>query len=169
MQALVSFIDRVNRFIGRGVSVAVLLMTITTFAVVVLRYGFDTGWIALQESVMYLHAMVFMLGAAYTLADEGHVRVDIFYRRFSPSGKALVNILGTLVLLFASCIFILFMSWDYVSTSWRLLESSKEAGGLPLVFLLKGLIPLFCLLMMLQGLSEILRNLQLLLSHRESQ
>ena len=78
MQALVAFIDKFNRSIGRGVSIAVLLMTLVMFAVVVLRYGFSTGWIALQESVMYLHAMVFMLGAAYTLADDGHVRVDIF-------------------------------------------------------------------------------------------
>lgn len=169
MHALVSFVDKFNRIIGRGVSVGVLLMTLVTFAVVVLRYGFSTGWIALQESVMYLHALVFMLGAAYTLADDGHVRVDIFYRKFSPLGKAVVNILGTLLLLFPTCIFIMLMSWDYVAISWQLLESSKEAGGLPLVFLLKGLIPLFCVTMMLQGASEILRNIQILVSQRESQ
>lgn len=158
MLAFVTFIDKFNRLIGRGVSVAVLLMTLITFLVVVLRYGFDTGWIALQESVMYLHAMLFMLGAAYTLREDGHVRVDVFYRSFSEKGKALVNLVGTLLLLFPTCIFILFMSWDYVSTSWRLLESSKEAGGLPLVFILKSLIPIFCVLIMLQGGAEILRN-----------
>ena len=168
MQTIVSFIDKINRIIGRGVSIAVLLMTLVMFAVVVLRYGFSTGWIALQESVMYLHAMLFMLGAAYTLGDDGHVRVDIFYRRFTAHTKALINISGTLFLLFPTCIFILIMSWDYVATSWRLLESSKEAGGLPLVFLLKSLIPIFCVLLMLQGLAEILRHTQVVMSKRES-
>jgi TRAP-type mannitol/chloroaromatic compound transport system permease small subunit len=168
VQALVAFIDKFNRSIGRGVSIAVLLMTLVMFAVVVLRYGFSTGWIALQESVMYLHAMVFMLGAAYTLADDGHVRVDIFYRRCSVRCKAIINIIGTLLLLYPTCIFILSMSWDYVMTSWRLLESSKEAGGLPLVFLLKSLIPTFCVLLMLQGLAEILRHTQQLSTNRDS-
>ena len=167
MQTLVSFIDQLNRTIGRVVSVAVLLMTLITFVVVVLRYGFDTGWIALQESVMYLHAFLFMLGAAYTLGEDAHVRVDIFYRRFSAKKKALVNLIGALLLLLPTCIFIIVMSWDYVATSWRLLESSKEAGGLPLVFVLKSLIPVFCGLLILQGTADILRNTQVLTKQGE--
>jgi TRAP-type mannitol/chloroaromatic compound transport system permease small subunit len=142
-------------------------MTLITFVVVVLRYGFDTGWIALQESVMYLHAFLFMLGAAYTLGDDAHVRVDIFYRRFSAKKKALVNLFGALLLLLPTCIFIIVMSWDYVATSWRLLESSKEAGGLPLVFVLKSLIPIFCGLLILQGIADILRNTQVLTKQGE--
>ncbi|MDM7861488.1 TRAP transporter small permease subunit [Alteromonas sp. ASW11-36] len=155
-------IDTFNRVIAKLASIGLLLMTLITFAIVVLRYGFDTGWIALQESVMYLHALVFMLGAAYTLREDGHVRVDIFYRKFSLRVQAFINIFGTLLLLFPVCIFILVISWDYVSNSWRLLEASKEAGGLPLVFVLKSLIPAFSVLMLLQGLADILRNIVLI-------
>ncbi|WP_240615636.1 TRAP transporter small permease subunit [Alteromonas facilis] len=168
MHALSATIDRVIRFIGQCASVGILLMTLITFVVVVLRYGFGTGWIALQESVMYLHALVFMLGAAYTLRDDGHVRVDIFYRKFSEKQQAMVNIAGTLLLLFPVCIFIFAMSWDYVMKSWQLLESSKEAGGLPLVFVLKSLIPAFCALMLLQGVSDLIRYAAVITQRKES-
>ena len=157
MQSVSTFLDSLSRWIGRIASVGILFMTVVTFVIVVLRYGFGIGSIALQESVMYMHAVVFMLGAAYTLREDGHVRVDIFYRQFSPKLKAIVNLLGTLLLLFPVCIFILVISWDYVASSWQLLESSREAGGLPLVFVLKSLIPAFCVLMLLQGLSDCIR------------
>ena len=152
-------IDTLNSTIAKVASFGLLLMTLITFAIVVFRYGFDTGWIALQESVMYLHGFVFMLGAAYTLREDGHVRVDIFYRKFSERSKALVNILGTLLLLMPVCVFVFTVSWSYVSNSWQLLEASKEAGGLPLVFLLKSLIPAFSLLLFLQGLADVIRNI----------
>lgn len=157
MHSVSTFLDSLSRWIGRIASVGILFMTVVTFVIVVLRYGFGIGSIALQESVMYMHAVVFMLGAAYTLREDGHVRVDIFYRQFSPKLKAIVNLLGTLLLLFPVCIFVLVISWDYVASSWQLLESSREAGGLPLVFVLKSLIPAFCILMLLQGLSDCIR------------
>ncbi|MBT0585914.1 TRAP transporter small permease subunit [Alteromonas sp. SM 2104] len=142
-------------------------MALITFLVVVLRYGVGIGWLALQESVMYLHAMVFMLGAAYTLREDGHVRVDVFYRRFGVGGQAWVNIVGTVLLLFPVCVFIFVMSWDYVARSWSLLESSQEAGGLPLVFLLKSLIPMFCIMMFLQGIADIIRYINVLRTDSE--
>lgn len=107
---------------------------------------------------MYLHAAVFLLGAAHALRSNEHVRVDIFYRQFSAKHKAWVDIFGTLVLLLPVNIFILIVSWNYVMVSWQLLESSQEAGGLPLVFVLKTLILLFAFTMSLQGLAELLRN-----------
>lgn len=103
---------------------------------------------------MYLHAAVFMLGCAHTLKADEHVRVDIFYRNWSAKTRAMIDLAGALLLLLPVNIFIFFMSWDYVATSWRLLEDSPEAGGLPLVFLLKSLIPLFCLTMSLQALAQ---------------
>ncbi|WP_332874304.1 TRAP transporter small permease subunit [Bowmanella yangjiangensis] len=124
------------------------------FTIVLLRYGFNLGWIAMQESAMYLHAAVFMLGCAHTLKADEHVRVDIFYRNWSAKTRAMIDLAGALFLLLPVNIFIFFMSWDYVATSWRLLEDSPEAGGLPLVFLLKSLIPLFCLTMSLQALAQ---------------
>ncbi len=155
-------IDTINRLICRCVSVATLLMVLITFAVVVLRYGLNVGWIALQESVMYLHAAVFMLAAAYTLRADGHVRVDVFYRRWTPRTQAAINLFGTLILLAPTCVIVLIYSAPYVSESWRLMESSIEAGGLPLVFVLKTLIPVSAGLLLLQGVSDALRNIMII-------
>lgn len=112
----------------------------------------------MQESVMYLHAMVFLLGSAHALKSNEHVRVDIFYRGFSAQRKAWVDIFGSVFLLLPVNIFILVISWQYVASSWSMFEGSQEAGGLPLVFILKSLILLFALTMTLQGIAEIIRN-----------
>ncbi len=152
---------------GRLVAWFTLLMVLVTFAVVVLRYAFNTGWIAMQESITYLHALVFMLGAAYTLRHGGHVRVDIFYQKFSEKGRAWVNLLGTALLLYPLMIFILWISWDYVSESWMVWEGSREAGGLPGVFLLKTLLLLMPVAMMLQGLALMLRSLAVIRGRRD--
>lgn len=159
-----SFIDALNEFVGALIAWLTLFMVIVTFTVVVLRYGFDLGWIAMQESVTYLHAFVFMAGAAYTLKHNGHVRVDIFYTRMSASTQAWVNLLGTLGMLLPVCVFILWVSWDYVISSWSLLEGSREAGGLPLVFVLKSFIPLLVVLLALQGISVVCRSVLTILA-----
>lgn len=151
-------LDLLNEYVGRATAWLTVLMVITTFAVVMLRYVFDLGWIAMQESVTYMHATVFMLGAAFTFKREGHVRVDVFYRNFGPKGQALVDILGGLLLLLPITLFILWSSWGYVADSWRVLEGSREAGGLPLVFALKTLIPVMAVLLLLQGVADILRK-----------
>jgi TRAP-type mannitol/chloroaromatic compound transport system permease small subunit len=159
-------IDRITRLIdgfsdvcGRAIAWLTLCMVLTQFAVVILRYVFELGWIAMQESILFMHAVVFLLGAAYTLRHEGHVRVDIFYRRLSRQGQALVDALGTLFLLLPVCGYIFSASWGYVADSWQLLEGSREAGGLPGVFLLKTSILLMAGLLSLQGLSMLLKNL----------
>lgn len=152
-------IDRANSGLSAIVCWFTLLMVVITFAIVVLRYGFNLGWIAMQESVMYLHAGVFLLGSAHALRVNEHVRVDIYYRQFSEKRKALVDIFGSVFLLLPVNIFILVASWSYVMMSWRLLERSQEAGGLPLVFILKTLILLFALSMSLQGIAELIKNI----------
>ncbi|NEX15449.1 MAG: C4-dicarboxylate ABC transporter permease [Halochromatium sp.] len=133
-------------------------MVLVTFVVVVLRYVFDSGSIALQESVTYLYAVLFMLGAAYTLQQDGHVRVDILYQRFSRRGRAWVDLLGTLFLLVPVSVFLLLSSWDYVADAWAVREGSREAGGIPGVWLLKTLLLLMPVLMLVQGLIWLLRN-----------
>ncbi len=153
-QLIDNFID----VFGKGLSWLTLLMAVITFAIVVLRYVLNLGSIALQESVLYLHALVFMGASAYTLQHDGHVRVDVLYRRLSPRTQAWINLSGTLLLLFPVCIFITFISIGYVSSSWVILESSSEAGGLPAIFLLKSLIFLLAGTLLLQGLSEIIKN-----------
>ncbi|MDH5408762.1 MAG: TRAP transporter small permease subunit [Gammaproteobacteria bacterium] len=157
MNNLIDALENFSEKTGRAIAWLTLLMVVITFLVVVLRYVFDTGWIALQESVTYLHAMVFLLGAAYTMKQEAHVRVDIFYRKMNPTRQAWVDLLGGLLLLLPVCLFIFIASWEYVVSSWSLLEGSPEAGGLPLVFLLKSCILLMSGLVLLQGLAHSLR------------
>jgi TRAP-type mannitol/chloroaromatic compound transport system permease small subunit len=169
MQKIVQTIDRINDLIGRSISWLTLVMVIVTFLIVVLRYVFSIGSIAMQESVIYLHALVFMLGAAYTLKRNAHVRVDIFYEKMNPRSRAWVDLLGAVLLLVPFCLFIIFISWNYVSLSWSLLESSRDAGGLPAVFLLKTTIPAMAVLVMLQGIAQGLRSILLLSGHAMSE
>ncbi len=163
LDKLIAGIDRITEVTGRSIAWLTLAMVALTCAVVVLRYGLEIGSIALQESVIYFHAVVFLLGAGYTLRHDGHVRVDIFYRRMGPRARAAVNLIGTLCLLIPVSLFIAWSSWEYVSFSWQIREDSQEAGGLPYVYLLKSLIPMLSAVLILQGVAEGLRNLQVLL------
>lgn len=158
MERIADGIDFLNEWIGRAVSWCTLAMVLVTFAVVVLRYGFRIGSIPMQESITYFHALVFMLGAAYTLRHDAHVRVDVFYHRFSPRRRALVDVAGTLLFLFPVAAFLFVTSLDYVAESWRVLESSREPGGLPWVYLLKAVIPVAAVLLALQGVALLLRS-----------
>ena len=117
----------------------------------------------MQESVVFMHALVFLLGAAYTLKHAGHVRVDIFYRQFSNTQQAWVNLLGSLFLLFPMFIFIAWISLDYVLSSWNINESSREAGGLAYVYILKASLFIMPLLVLIQGSALILTSLQTIL------
>jgi TRAP-type mannitol/chloroaromatic compound transport system permease small subunit len=154
-----AFID----LIGRGVSWLSLALVLLTCLVVLLRYVFDIGWIAMQDAISSLHATLFLLAAAYTLKYNEHVRVDIFYQHLNERGRAWIDLLGAVLILFPVCIFIFWISWLYVSDSWRIFESSSETGGLPGVYLLKSMILLMAALLMLQGLALILKNLSVLL------
>jgi TRAP-type mannitol/chloroaromatic compound transport system permease small subunit len=152
-------LGRVAETVGNTAAWLALALVLVTFAVVLLRYLFNLGWIAMQESILYLHASLFLLGAAYTLRKDGHVRVDIFYRGFGARRKALVDLFGALFLLLPVCSFLLWISWDYVASAWALREGSPEAGGLPYVYLLKSLIPAAALLLTVQGISQVLASL----------
>ena len=164
LNRFISAIERLIDFSGRAVSWLTLLMVLVTFVVVVLRYAFDTGSIALQESITWLHAMVFMIGAAWAMREGAHVRVDIFYTRFSDRGRAWVDLLGSLFLLLPVMVFIGWISWQYICESWGVHEGSREAGGLPGVFLLKSLILVMAALLNLQGLVDIVHNIRRLRS-----
>ena len=153
MQNFCDKIDALNERVGKLAAWFVLAMVFITFLVVVLRYGFNFGRIALQESTTYLHAFIFMLAGAYTLKHNEHVRVDIFYQDMSLRNKSKVDLFGTLFLLLPFAGFILWASFDYVLNSWKLLEGSREAGGLPLVYIIKSLIPLMSVLLFLQAIS----------------
>ena len=159
MKKLYNTLHAINEVTGKAIAWLTLLMMLVTFSIVLLRYIFDLGWVAMQESVVYMHATVFMLGAAYTMKHQGHVRVDIFYQRFTMKTRAWVDLIGTLLLLFPVSIFIAWMGWEYVVDAWRVHEGSREAGGLPGVFLLKSLIILMPTLLIVQGLAMLIEQI----------
>ena len=129
------------------------LMMFLTVSIVALRYGFNIGSIALQELSNYCHASAFLLASAFTLRAEEHVRVDIFYASMTQRQQAWVNTFGTLFLLFPFVLFCLYAGGHFFVAAWQIKESSSEPGGLPFVYLLKGLIPLSMLLLLLEALS----------------
>ncbi|MGA8494754.1 MAG: TRAP transporter small permease subunit [Xanthobacteraceae bacterium] len=150
-------IDRVIAAIGRAATWCSLYIVLAEFAVVVLRYALGIGSIRLQESVLYAHAALFMLAAAWTLQVGGHVRVDVFYAQASPRRRAVIDLVGAVIFLFPFAIAIAVLSLPYVERSWAIFEGSRETSGLPLVYLLKTLIPLFALLIGLQGIAQAIR------------
>ena len=156
--ALTKAIDRFTDFTGRLVSWLTVVMVFVVLAVVVTRYFLQVGSIALQETVTYLHCLVFLMGLAFTLKHDGHVRVDIFYRGFALKSKAIVNLLGGVLFLVPVCLLIFFTSLDYVLASWAIRETSAENNGLPFVYLLKTLMLLMPMTLLLQGIAEIIKN-----------
>ena len=160
--ALVRLLDGFSEWTGRLIAWLTLLMVVVTFVVVVMRYVFEQGNIALQESVIYMHSFVFLLGAAYTLKHDGHVRVDIIYRPLSEKGQAWINLFGTLFLLLPVCVFLFWISWEYVATSWELKEGSQEAGGIAYRYILKTALLAMPALMILQAIAELLRSLMVI-------
>lgn len=161
MLTFVRAVDAFNDRIGRAVAWLLVAMVLLSVAVVVLRYGFGIGATALQESVLYLHATVFMLAAGYTLRHNAHVRVDILYAKWPARRRAWVEIGGTVFFLLPVVAFIFWASFDYVLASWRIHEVSAD-GGLPIVYLLKSLLLVMPVLLALQGSAEILRNIAFL-------
>ena len=158
LKTALSAVEKFTEVTGRFISWATVTMVILVVLVVITRYFLGLGSIALQESVTYLHCLVFMMGFAFTLKHDGHVRVDIFYRGFSPRFKAIVNLIGGLLFLIPFCLLIFFTSWDYVLASWVIRETSAENNGLPFIYLLKTLMLLMPVTLLLQGIAEIIRS-----------
>ena len=155
--AIADRIDRVTIAMGRAVAWLVLVIVLLQFALVVARYLFGLGTIWMTEAVIYSHVALFMLACAWTLRAGGHVRVDVFYADASPSMKAAIDLIGALALLMPFALVLAWLSLPYALRSWVILERSQEASGLPLVFLLKSLIPVFAFLMALQGVAQAIR------------
>ena len=166
MERLANTIDRFNTAIGRAAAWLALLIVVLQFALVVARYIFALGSIWLSETVIYAHAALFLLAAAWTLQLGGHVRVDIFYADAKPRAKAWIDLIGAVVLLFPVTLVLLWLSWPYAARSWVVLERSQEASGLPLLFVLKTFIPVFAALMALQGVAQAARAVVVLRKRR---
>ena len=167
LAAIVKAVDGLNERVGRLTSWLVLTMVVNTFLVAVLRYGFDLGWVWLQELYVWMHGAIIMIGVGYTLLHDGHVRVDIFYRAASRRAKAWINLIGTIFLLFPTIGAVIWVVWPYVMLSWQRLEVSREAGGMPGLFLWKTTMLMFCALLFLQGVALMCRSI-LVLSGRKN-
>ncbi|WP_312963630.1 TRAP transporter small permease subunit [Stutzerimonas nitrititolerans] len=156
---LAGMVDRLNLLFGKACAWLTLFLVLGTALVVILRYGFGIGATALQEGVLYAHALVFMGATAWVLQRNGHVRVDIFYQKFGPRSQALVEMFGTLFFLLPVCLFLGWASWDYVSNSWATLEASSETGGLKFVYLQKSIILVLVVSLVLQGISDLIKSI----------
>lgn len=150
-------IDTLTEACGKVLAAFLPIMVLLTFTIVIARYLFDLGTIAGQEAVMYLHGSAFMLGFAYALKHNAHVRVDVLASRFTPRTRALIDLGGHLLFLLPMCACIIWFSWDYVTAAWRVREGSAEVGGIPAIYLLKSLLIASSMLLALQGLAEISR------------
>lgn len=159
LKRIANAIDATNDWLGRSLSWLTLGMVLVTFAVVLMRYVFGLGSTILQESVVYMHAIVFMVCAGYALVHNGHVRCDIYYGAASPRAKAIVDIIGTFIFLIPACVLVFWVTWPYAAASWAVLEGSQEGRmGIPAVFLLKSLILVFAGLLALQSVSLVLQS-----------
>lgn len=155
---LSALIDGVNHRIGRTAAWLALAMVLVQFTVVVMRYVFGVGSIMMQEAIIYMHGVLFMMAAADTLLQDEHVRVDIFYATASAERQALVNMLGCAFLVLPFCILSVSVSIDYVAISWSVREGSRETSGIPAIYLLKSVILVFAVQMGLQAVSGIIKN-----------
>jgi TRAP-type mannitol/chloroaromatic compound transport system permease small subunit len=156
---MIAFLDGVSQTTGMIVRWLALAMVLIQFVIVVARYVFGLSDVAVQESVLYLHATLFMIGAGYTLLVNAHVRVDIFYSRLGAAGQRRIDLFGHLCLLMPTMVALIYWSWPSVVNSWKILEGPISVGGIKAVFLLKSLIPAFCVLLLVQSLAEVLRLL----------
>ncbi|MFQ5488999.1 MAG: TRAP transporter small permease subunit [Gammaproteobacteria bacterium] len=155
-------IEAVSEWSGRAVSWLMLLMVLVISYDVAMRYLFQSGSVALQELEWHLFALIFLLGAAYTLKHDGHVRVDVFYqsRRLGPRGRAWIDLLGCLLFLIPFCLLVINASLPFVENAYHLGEGSPDPGGLPHRYLLKAAIPVGFALLLLQGVAMMIRSVQ---------
>jgi len=157
LKKIIFFIENITSKIGRQVSWLILFMTLIAFSVALLRYFFNIGFVWMQELYIWMHGLVFLLAAAYTLQEDKHVRVDIFYRKFSEKNKAYINVFFSILFIIPFILIVSKYSIPYILKSWLSLEKSREAGGLQFLYIYKTSIILFCFFLFIQTIALILR------------
>ncbi|MEC9206203.1 MAG: TRAP transporter small permease subunit [Pseudomonadota bacterium] len=163
MKKLQEFLDDFIEKIGHGTSYIVVIMVFLVIITLFLRYVLNIGSVALQESIMYLHAIFFMIGISFAIKENAHVKIDILSNKFDSKQKSMVFILGVIFFMIPFSLFTIFISTDMVFNSWQIMEQSGEAGGLNFVYILKSIIPLAGILILLQSISELIKNILLFL------
>ncbi len=164
IKRIAHILETLSEYTGRCLAWLVLLLVLLVSYDVTMRYLFNSGSIALQELEWHLFSLIFLLGAAYTFKHDDHVRLDLFYqsRFMTDRRRAWVNIFGDLFLLIPFCLLIIISSWPFVSQSFIHAEASPDPGGLPLRWLLKAIIPAGFILLMLQGIADLFKNIRAL-------
>lgn len=168
MEKLLKAIDAINLWVGKVVAFSSLLLVLVVFIDVLMRYLFKKSWVFNQELEWHIFGFMFLMGAGYTLLQDAHVRVDIFYQGLSAKGKAWVNVIGTLFFLIPGCLMVIDTSWKFTVNSFLIKEGSPDPGGIPYRFLLKGCIPVGFSLLLIQGVAMGIRNFMVLIQCRKS-
>jgi len=163
MNSIINGIQSLSRFLGKTISWSSIILIFIIISDVFFRYVFSLTSAATYEIEWHLFGLMFLLGAAWTLDQDKHIRVDLFYQRFSPKTKALINLIGTLIFLIPFCWITLITSIDFVQSSFLLDETSPDPGGLPARYLIKLAIPIGFGLLMLQGIAVIINSIKTLL------
>ncbi len=162
LDALIAAIEKLTAWVGRKVSWLSALLVVVFCVDVTFRYLFQKSSPWVMELEWHLYSLLFLFGAAYTLQRDRHVRVDLFYSRFSAPDKALTNLIGTLFFLLPWCVMVIWASWPYALESWRDREGSPNPNGLPAWYLIKFAIIVGVGLLLLQGIAELLKALKTL-------
>lgn len=159
---MADLIDRFSEMLARGAAICALALVVVQVGIVVLRSWFGAGSIWMQEGLFYIHAFMFLFAAGFALKANGHVRVDIFYMQALKRTRAMIDLCGALLMLLPFMAAILWLTWPYAARAWTIHESSHESGGLPLVFALKTMLPLFAIHLALQGIAQAIRAIDAL-------
>ena len=157
LRQIADHLERMLAALGKLCGWLLLALVIVQFVVVLARYLLAVNYLWLQELTLYLHASTFMLAAAWSLTANKHVRIDILRERSGEGARRLVDVLGALFLLVPMMLAIGWASLPYVGQSWAILEGSAEVSGLPGIFLLKTLLPVFAVLMLAAGFVRLVR------------
>ncbi len=161
-QSFISFANKLNDFCGRTVSWLIVAMILVTIILISAQFLFNSNSRIVEESLIYMFGMVFMVGVAYTLRHNNHVRVDIFYSKKSTRSRAWVDLAGTLLFLVPFCIVVFWLSLGPVIKSWSILEGAKDSGGIPAIFILKSFLLVMPILILIQGIANALSCIQTL-------
>lgn len=158
LKKIADLIDRINEGVGQAVSWLTTVLMLLVVADVISRYLFNTSKAWTIELEWHLFALIFLLGAGYAFKHDRHVRVDLFYTRFSKRDQALVNLVGGLIFLVPWCLLVIYSSWGYAMQSYRIGEGSPDPGGLPLLYPIKFSIAIGITLLLLQGIANIIQS-----------
>lgn len=163
----IEFVDKINKSIGRKTSWLTAALVLVVVGDVIVRYVFNDSSVAIQELEWHLFAILFLMGAAYTLQKDDHVRVDLFYSKFNAKQKAWLNIIGTIIFLIPFTLLIIYTSQNYALNSFALNEASPDPGGLPARYILKAFIPLSFTFLLLQGVSLLFKSILVIKNFNE--